>query len=320
MDPGNAPSGTCVYIGEELERYGFPRGHPFGPDRMAAFWQEAQRQGLTGRVRILEPRTAKRKVLERFHSGPYLDRVKEISDQGKGYLDWGDTPAFPGVYQAAATVVGSVVDAVERLMTGDCRHAFVPVAGLHHARRDAAAGFCVFNDVGVALETLVGQYGLQRIAYVDIDAHHGDGVYYAFEADPRVWIADIHQDGRTLYPGTGGSAEAGKGEAMGTKLNLPQPPGANDADFIAAWEEVEAHVERARPDFIMLQCGADSLAGDPLTNLAFTDEAHSHAATRLCRLAARYAQGRLLALGGGGYNRPHMAAAWCRVLEALAEE
>jgi len=319
MDPGKEPSGTCVYIGEELERYGFPRGHPFGPDRMAAFWQEAQRQGLSARVRVLEPRPAGRDVLERFHDGAYLDQVQRLSEQGQGYLDWGDTPAFPGVFRAAATVVGAVVDAVERLMAGECRHGFVPVAGLHHARRNAAAGFCVFNDVGVALATLLEQYGLTRIAYVDIDAHHGDGVYYAFEADPRVWIADIHQDGRTLYPGTGAAAELGKGEAMGTKLNLPQSPGADDEDFLAAWEEVEAHVERARPEFIVLQCGADSLGGDPLTNLAFTDKAHRHAATRLCRLADRYAQGRLLALGGGGYNRPHMAAAWCGVLEALVE-
>jgi len=309
---------ACVYSGEGLAQYGFPQGHPFGPDRFDAFWQEAQRQGLAQRVRVLAPVMAGRDLLGRFHETAYLDRVQSLSAQGTGFLDHGDTPVFPGVYEAAATVVGSVADAVDRLMQGECRRAFVPIAGLHHARPGAAAGFCVFNDVGVAIATLLAVYGLERIAYVDVDAHHGDGVYYAFEADPRVWIADIHQDGRTLYPGTGAAAETGLGEAMGTKRNLPQSPGADDTAFYAAWEEVEAHVARARPQFVLFQCGADSLGGDPLTTMGFTEEAHAHAAARLRALADRFADGRLLALGGGGYNRRHMAAAWCRVLAAIA--
>ena len=115
---------------------------------------------------------------------------------------------------SAPMVVGSVLDAIRRILAGDCPRAFVPIAGLHHARRDSAAGFCVFNDCGVAIETLRHQHGVQRIAYVDIDAHHGDGVFYAYEADPGVAIGDIHEDGRYLYPGTGAAHETGVGPAM----------------------------------------------------------------------------------------------------------
>ena len=307
----------AVFVGEELARYGFGRGHPFGPDRLQAFWDEARKRGLDARVRQLRPVLADRSVLERFHTAAYVDEVRSRSEQGVGFLDFGDTPAFPGVYEAAAYVVGSSVAAAEGILAGDWERAFVPIAGLHHARRDRASGFCVFNDCGVVIETLRQVHGLDRVAYVDIDAHHGDGVYYAFEGDPGVWTADLHQDGHTLFPGTGDAGESGSGEAAGTKLNIPLTPGADDRTFYHVWPRVEAHVQAAQPQFILLQCGADSLAGDPLTDLAFTPETHAYAAGRLRRLADRMAGGRLLAFGGGGYNRANLAAAWCGVVEAL---
>ena len=310
---------TCVYIGDELARYGFGQGHPFGPDRLDAFWKQAQASGLDARVTRCVPVSADRDSLERFHTREYVDRVIRQSETGAGYLDLGDTPAFPGVYEAACYVVGSVLDAVKRLLAGECRHALVPIAGLHHARRDSAAGFCVFNDCGIAIETLRQVYGLQRIAYVDIDAHHGDGVFYAFENDPELMIADLHEDGRFLYPGTGSAEETGRGAAQGTKLNIPMPPAAGDDAFREAWGRVESLVEKFRPEFILFQCGADSIAGDPITHLAYTPAAHRHAAAGLCRLAERHCSGRLLAMGGGGYNRQNLALAWSAVLEALIE-
>jgi acetoin utilization protein AcuC len=154
---------------------------------------------------------------------------------------------------------------------------------------------------------------------VDIDAHHGDGVYYAFASDPDLVIADIHEDGRYLYPGTGAVSETGKGAARGTKLNVPMPPGSGDHAFFDAWEYVEAFIDKAQPAFIIFQCGADSLAGDPITHLAYTSEAHRHATVRLCELADRHSQGRLLALGGGGYNLNNLADAWCTVISAMIE-
>jgi acetoin utilization protein AcuC len=262
---------------------------------------------------------AQRAEIERFHTTEYVDWVVQASARGTGYLDGGDTPAFPGVYEAAARVVGTVLQAVADLVDGETRRAFVPIAGMHHARRESAAGFCVFNDCGVAIETLRKQYGIRRIAYVDIDAHHGDGVFYTFEDDPDLTIADIHEDGRFLYPGTGAVEETGKGAAQGSKLNVPMLPRANDRMFFDAWNFVEAFIEKAQPEFILFQCGADSLAGDPITHLGYTSEAHRHATLRLCDLADRHCQGRLLALGGGGYNLKNLADAWCAVVEAMIE-
>jgi acetoin utilization protein AcuC len=262
---------------------------------------------------------ADRKVIERFHTPAYIEQVQQQSASGQGYLDYGDTPAFPGVYEASARVVGTVVQAIDDLMHGVSRRAFVPIAGLHHARREAAAGFCVFNDCGVAIETLRQVYTIPCVAYVDIDAHHGDGVFYAFEADPAVVCADIHEDGRYLYPGTGRQEEVGVGAAQGHKLNIPLPPGAGDSQFFQAWDVLEAFLDGFKPQFILLQCGADSLAGDPITHLAYSSKAHRYATERLCSLADQYAEGRLLALGGGGYNLENLASAWCAVVQAMLD-
>jgi acetoin utilization protein AcuC len=312
---GNA---TCVYIGEALASYGFGHGHPFGPDRLDAFWTRAQQQQLDTHVTVHQPVITGRGMLETFHTPAYIDRVIKHSASGTGYLDAGDTPAVRGIYEAACVVVGSVLDALGRVLEGECRNAFVPIAGLHHARRDSAAGFCVFNDCGIAIEVLRAEYDIRRVAYVDIDAHHGDGVFYSFEADPELLFADLHEDGHYLYPGTGDITETGRGEAAGTKLNIPMPPEADDARFFAAWEQAEAFIDRQRPEFILFQCGADSIAGDPITHLSYTPAAHAHAARRLCALAARHCDGRLLAMGGGGYNRDNLARAWCAVLAAMA--
>jgi acetoin utilization protein AcuC len=213
--------------------------------------------------------------------------------------------------------VGGTLLAVEEIMAGRARRAFIPIGGLHHASRAHAAGFCVFNDCGIAIEILRRRYGLRRVAYIDIDAHHGDGVYYGFESDPDALIADIHEDGRYLYPGTGSADETGSGDATGTKLNLPLPPGATDQDFVTAWQRVEQYLLAHHPDFILFQCGADSLEGDPITHMAFSEEAHADAAAALCRIADQLGHGRVLGMGGGGYNRRNIARAWTRVVEAF---
>jgi acetoin utilization protein AcuC len=313
-DPG---SPVQVYIGEALARYGFGEGHPFGPDRMDAFWNEAVKRGLDRRVVIADPAQAAEELIHRFHTSTYIERVKALSKTGEGYLDYGDTPAFKGVYEAASTVVGSGLAAVESVMRGEVPRCFIPIAGLHHARRDMAAGFCVFNDAGVLIEVLRLLYDVKRIAYVDIDAHHGDGVFYAFESDADLWIADIHEDGRYLYPGSGSADETGKGEAAGTKLNLPLMPGADDAEFHRIWPMAVAHIRAAKPEIIIFQCGADSIAGDPITHMRFSPAAHAHAATSLRNIAEEFCQGRLIALGGGGYNRNNLAAGWSGVVESL---
>lgn len=312
-------SPVLLVTSEGLGRYGFADGHPFGPDRQEAFLRELRRSRVYGELRQLDPRLAERDELETFHRREYIDLVIQKSAEGRGYLDVGDTPASKGIYEASSFVVGGTLQAVEEIMTGQVRRGFIPIAGLHHASRAHAAGFCVFNDCGVAIEQLRRRYGVRRVAYVDIDAHHGDGVFYAFESDPDVLFADIHEDGRYLYPGTGAAEETGVGAAVGTKLNLPLPPGATDADFHREWRRIEDYLRTTEPEFILLQCGADSLEGDPITHLAFSEEAHAHAAAAVCRIADELGHGRVLAMGGGGYNRQNLARAWTRVVEALVE-
>ncbi|MGH8227402.1 MAG: acetoin utilization protein AcuC [Steroidobacteraceae bacterium] len=309
---------VAVVTGERLARYGFPGGHPFGPDRHGAFLRELESRRLASRVLTLDPREATTDELLAFHTPQYLAHVRERSADGAGFLDDGDTPAFRGVYEAAATVVGSSLLAAEAILTGRVRRGFVPIAGLHHAARDRAAGFCVFNDCGVVIELARRRHGLERIGYVDIDAHHGDGVFYAFESDPAVILADIHEDGRTLYPGTGAAGERGRGAAVGTKLNLPLAAGADDGVFREVWPAVLGHLERFEPQLIVFQCGADSIAGDPIAHLGFSAAAHGQAARDLAGLAERLGHGRVLALGGGGYNRQNLARAWCEVVAGLA--
>jgi acetoin utilization protein AcuC len=313
--PRNVP--VFMYVGDALARYGFPDGHPFGTDRQGAFLKEALSRGLDAKVAVRDPPMATIEQLQHFHTPDYIHKVRLLSDKGWGLLDYGDTPAYPGVYEAAGHVAGSALDGLRRIMDRECRRSFQPIGGLHHARRGHAGGFCVFNDLGIVIETLRGEFGIRRVAYVDIDVHHGDGVYYSFEEDPDVLIVDIHEDGNYLYPGTGHVYETGAGIALGTKLNIPLPPGAGNAEFLAVWDVAEVFLRAGKPEFILLQCGADSLHGDPLAHLAFTPEAHAHAARRLCELADELCEGRLMAFGGGGYHRPNIANAWCAVLEEL---
>ena len=307
----------CVYIDDALARYHFGNAHPFGPLRYPAFKDEFYRLGLDQLTDIREAVQGTDEQVLRFHTPAYLNKVKAFSKMGGGLLDGCDTPAFPGVYEASLIVVGTTLAALEQVITGQCRHAFTPIAGLHHARRDSAAGFCVFNDCGIAIETLKAQYQINKIAYVDIDAHHGDGVYYSFAADPAVVIVDIHEDGHTLYPGTGLRDETGINAAVGTKLNIPMPMGAGDEQFFQVWEQAEAFLTAAKPEVILLQCGADSLAFDPITHLQYSSAAHAYATKRLVELADTFSQGRLLVMGGGGYNLENIAVAWNSVIKTL---
>ncbi|MEM6512262.1 MAG: acetoin utilization protein AcuC [Pseudomonadota bacterium] len=310
---------VLVYRGSEIARYGFGDPHPFGTDRHDVFQAELEAERLGAAVAYAAPRRASVDELLLFHSAEYIDLVSRKSQSGLGYLDEGDTPAFPGVFDAASDVVGTTLAAVDAVMAGDTRRAFVPIAGLHHAARGHAAGFCVFNDCGVAAEYLRRHYGLRRIAYIDIDAHHGDGMFYGFEDDPDLIFADIHEDGSHLYPGTGAETETGTGRARGTKLNIALAPGADDAEFRHAWRRVEAYLDAAKPEFILFQCGADSLEGDPITHLCLTEQAHADAAATLCRLADKHCDGRIVGTGGGGYNRRNLARAWTRVVRSFAE-
>ncbi len=309
-----------LYTDDELAAYGFPDDHPLGIDRQGAFLREAVKRGLIVRITKRNSREALREELVRFHSDEYVDLVLTAEENGVRLLDDGDTPVFPGVYRTSAHVVGAALDGLAQIMDGHCLRSLQPIGGLHHAARGHAAGFCVFNDLGVVIETLRRVYGIRRVGYLDIDVHHGDGVFYAFEEDPDLIFADIHQDGRTLYPGTGRAHETGKGSAEGTKLNIELAPFSGDAEFMEAWPLIEAHFTVFQPEFFIFQCGADGLKGDPLAQLEYSSAVHAHAAQHMVRLADKFARGRIMAFGGGGYNRSNLAQAWSAVLGGLVGE
>jgi acetoin utilization protein AcuC len=313
---------TAVFFGEELAKYGFGAAHPFNSNRIYAFWSKFCALNLhkSGQIQIERPEISQEEILLQFHDKEYVDLVKKSSKWGTGFLDLGDTPAFPGVFEASSYVVGTSLKALKLVMekTGGIQHAFNPIGGLHHARRASAGGFCVFNDIGITSLVAREKYGIKRMAYVDIDAHHGDGVYFEFENDPMFYIADIHEDGRYLYPGTGAESENGSGDAQGTKLNIPMKPNSDDDDFFIAFKRIEAFIDNvAKPELIIFQCGADCLAGDPLTHLQYSSKVHRFASHVLHRLSHEHSDGRIIALGGGGYNQTNIAYAWTEVVKSL---
>jgi acetoin utilization protein AcuC len=310
---------VAVYTGEEIARYGFGSNHPFCNTRLHAFWDEMHTQDLSFQVQLLEPVLASEEQLLLFHTREYVDKVRYHSRLGEGLLDDGDTPAYHGVFEDASYVVGTVLDAVRQVMAGEIRRAFVPIAGLHHSMPHSAGGFCVFNDAAVAIRLLEDTFGLERIAYVDIDAHHGDGIYYPFEDDPRLIFADIHEDGRYLFPNSGFPHEVGSGAAVGRKLNLSLLPLSADAAFLEHWQQVECFIRGWEPQFIILNCGADGLNNDPLSHLHYSARAHRRAATDLCQIAEDCAEGRIVAVGGGGYDLPSVGRAWAAVVNAFLE-
>ncbi|MBA3749728.1 MAG: acetoin utilization protein AcuC [Nitrosopumilus sp.] len=316
---------TAVFFGKELAKYGFGESHPFNSNRIYWFWSKFNQMNLEKNTKIVleKPEYAKEEILLQFHDKDYIDLVKRYSKQGTGFLDHGDTPAFKGVFEASSYVVGSSLKALDIVMKKDkgIQHAFSPIGGLHHAKRGSAGGFCVFNDIGVIIMMARRKYGIGRICYVDIDAHHGDGVYYEFEKDSTVFIADIHEDGRYLYPGTGKETESGSGNAKGTKLNVTMKPNSTDVDFVAAFKKVEEFIDTiAKPELIILQCGTDCIGGDPLTHLQYTSKAHGYAADRLHQLSHKYCDGRILALGGGGYNQTNIADGWSEVVKSFIND
>jgi acetoin utilization protein AcuC len=312
------PCRVGVFEGKELLLYSFPPPHPFTNERTKKFWDDLAKMNLP--ITRLQPQKADKELIGLFHTQEHIGYVELASKLGYGSLDQGDTPAYKGVFEAAQYSVGSTVSAVDMVMAGDIDHAFNPVGGLHHANRDSSAGFCVFNDIGVAIEVLRKHHNLHRILYVDIDVHHGDGVFYSYESDPELFIFDIHEDGRFLYPGTGFSGETGHGSAKGTKVNIPLAPGSGDNEIASRFPRLEEFARMAKPEFIIFQCGADGLRGDPIAGLNYSPNAHKQVGTLLHRLSHDLCSGRLVALGGGGYVPQNCADAWIAVVEALASD
>jgi acetoin utilization protein AcuC len=279
--------------------------HPLNPVRLDLTIRLARELGVLDRCDVTPPAPAAEEQLLTVHDAEYLAAVRRAGDDPTfvGYgLGTEDDPVFPGMYDAAALIAGGSAQAARRLWAGEVDHAVNIAGGLHHAMRDHASGFCVFNDVVLGIRTLLAG-GAKRIAYVDIDVHHGDGVQAAFYDDPRVLTVSLHQDPRTLFPGTGLPTEVGAGAAEGTAVNLALPPGTDDVGWHRAFRAVVPGAVRAfRPDVLVTQCGCDTHHDDPLANLELTIDGQRLAIAALHQLAHELAGGKWLAFGGGGYG------------------
>jgi acetoin utilization protein AcuC len=240
-------------------------------------------------------------VIEAFHRPEYVSFIERASEsEAPIMLDTGDTPSFPGCYAASARIVGGAVAALDHVMKTS-RPAFHPAGGLHHAHPERASGFCIFNDVAIAVGRAV-EAG-HRVAYIDIDAHHGDGVMYGFYESGKVLDIDFHQDGRTLFPGTGFPVESGRGDGAGLKANAPLPPYSGDEALLPVFHRLVPPLLRAfRPEVVVLQHGVDGHLGDALAQLQYTPSAYAEIDSTVLDLARELAGGRLLVTGGGGYR------------------
>ena len=320
------PSPALTVVADPRFRdYDFGPGHAWNPTsrwlavRLLETWESAgELPAPIHWVREVPP--APREDLLRFHTAEHLERVLAADRRGDGeLLDHGDTPSFPGCYDAAARVVQGSLAGLEALTEGPDRRAFQPGGGLHHAAPGRASGFCIFNDVAIAIRRALDVSRLRRVAYVDIDVHHGDGVMYGFYDEGRVLDIDFHETGDVLFPGTGAVRETGRGDGAGLKINVPLPPGAGDDAFGPLFRRiVPAAIRTFRPELIVLQCGVDAHAGDRLGHLQYTSRSYLEAVTRLSALADETASGRLLVTGGGGYRAAAVATVLAQVGATLA--
>jgi acetoin utilization protein AcuC len=279
--------------------------HPLNPVRLDLTVRLARELGVLDRLDVTAPRPADEQQLLTIHDADYLSAVRIAGDDPtyRGFgLGTDDDPVFPGMYDASALIAGGSAQAALRMWNGEVEHAVNIAGGLHHAMADHASGFCIFNDVVLAIRTLLAA-GATRVAYVDIDVHHGDGVQAAFYDDPRVLTISLHQDPRTLFPGTGLPTEVGSGAAEGTAVNVALPPGTDDVGWLRAFRAIVPGALRAfRPEVLVTQCGCDTHHEDPLANLELTVDGQRTAITELHGLAHAIAGGKWVAFGGGGYG------------------
>jgi acetoin utilization protein AcuC len=291
----------------ELLAYDFGPGHPMAPSRLRLTMALVRALGLLDAPRIdfLDPEPASDVELALVHDERYVAAVRSSSEHGttdpiRG-LGTEDDPVFPGMHDAAARIFHGSYAAAGAVWAGEAEHAVNIAGGMHHAKRDAASGFCIYNDAAAAVRRLLDD-GAERVAYVDVDAHHGDGVESIFWHDPRVLTVSVHQNGRTLFPGTGYPTDVGGPGAEGSAINVALPQHADGRAFLRAFDAVVPAALRAfEPQAVVSQHGCDAHTQDPLTDLHVGVDAQREALQHVHALAHELADGRWVALGGGGY-------------------
>ena len=302
-------SRTGIVWHESFTGYNFGAEHPMNPVRLDLTARLCREFGLLDGegVEVLNPDIPSDETLLTVHSPQYVAAVRQASEnpaaaQTRFGLGTDDDPAFFGIHDVSARIVAGTLAVTKGVWEGTYRHGVNFCGGMHHAMPDAASGFCIYNDAGVAIQWLLDQ-GAQRVAYVDVDAHHGDGVERVFWDDPRVLTISIHETGAVLFPGTGFPGDTGGPNARGTAVNIALPPGVGDSPWLRAYHAIVPGVLRAfRPEFIVSQHGADSHAHDPLAHLALSVDAQRLTIESIRDLAFELCGGKWVGLGGGGYD------------------
>jgi acetoin utilization protein AcuC len=312
---------VAVVWADELAAYNFGPDHPLAPVRVELTMSLARALGILDlpNVAVVTPDVVDDELLRLVHSDAYIEAVHAEVASGRFGLGTSDVPVFAGMHEASARVVGATVAAARAVYEGRAVHAVNVAGGLHHAMPSNASGFCVYNDPAIAIAWLLRQ-GVQRIAYVDVDVHHGDGVQAIFYDDPRVLTISLHQSGRTLFPGTGFPDEAGGPHADGCAVNVALPPGTDDAGWLRAFHAVVPPLLRSfEPEFLVSQHGCDSHRLDPLAQLALTVDGQRAAHSAVHELAHETAGGRWIATGGGGYALAEVVPrSWAHLLAIAA--
>jgi acetoin utilization protein AcuC len=308
---GAMSDSVLVLWDDVLASYDFGPSHPLRPLRLELTLALARDLGVLAapHVTVAAPPTSGDETLELVHDRDYITAVRRAPDDlaarlhsARYGLGSGDNPVFPRMHEAAALVTGASVEAARAVWERRTQHAVNIAGGLHHAMRDRASGFCVYDDPAVAIAWLL-QAGTSRVAYVDVDVHHGDGVQAAFYGDPRVLTVSLHESGAYLFPGTGFPDETGTGEGTGTSVNVALPPGTTDAEWRGAFDAVVPEVLRAyAPQVLVTQLGCDTHALDPLAHLSLSVDGQAATYAALHALAHELCEGRWVVLGGGGYE------------------
>jgi len=324
---------TCtlhVAWDEQLTEYDFGPGHPLAPVRVELTMELARALGVltAAQVSVAAPSPATDAELELVHNADYIAVVRRAGGPAgpdPSVLRFGlgtqDDPVFPGMHEASALVVGATLAAARAMWSGSAQHAANVAGGLHHAMAGHASGFCVYNDPAIAIAWLLKQ-GAERIGYVDIDVHHGDGVQAAFYNDPRVLTISLHEHPAYLFPGTGRPSESGGPDAEGSAVNVALPPGTRDAGWLRAFHAVVPPLLRSfQPQLLVSQHGCDTHWLDPLANLELTIDGQRAAHAAIHRLAHELTDGRWLLTGGGGYELVQVVPrTWTHLLAEAAGE
>src|SRR5699024_10995780 len=313
---------------DDLLDYRFHSEHPFDQRRVLLTKDLLEAAGQLSADDIIKPRMATDEELKLFHDPAYITAVKKAGngelnlDEG---LDFGlgteDTPMFSNMHEASAFLVGGTLTAVDAVLENQADHALHLGGGLHHGFKRKASGFCIYNDGAIAIQYIRKNYNL-RVLYVDTDAHHGDGVQWAFYDDPNVCTFSIHETGRYLFPGTGNITERGNGPGYGTAFNFPVDAFTEDESFLYIYETaLRKVIEHFKPDVILTQNGTDAHYLDPLTHLYGTMNIYKEIPKLARQLANEYCNGRWIAVGGGGYDIWRVVPrAWAHLWIEMSEQ